>query len=102
MFKQVITMVALGVLMVLAACGSPTPTTAPTAVPQPTTAVESTTAPAATAATEATTAAPSGGAQLIVVSHDSFSVSEDVLKAFESANNVTVQILKSGDAGSAL
>jgi thiamine transport system substrate-binding protein len=36
------------------------------------------------------------------MTHDSFSVSEDVLKEFEQQANVTVQVLKSGDAGGAL
>lgn len=39
---------------------------------------------------------------LTVMTHDSFAASEDVLKAFEQANNVRLNILKSGDAGSAL
>jgi thiamine transport system substrate-binding protein len=36
------------------------------------------------------------------MTHDSFAISEDVVKEFESAHNVTVQFLKSGDAGEAL
>lgn len=36
---------------------------------------------------------------LIVVTHDSFSVSEDVLAQFEEATGVRVEILRSGDAG---
>lgn len=69
------------------------PTSAPTAVPPPT-----------TVPTNAPTAAPvsSSATELVVVSHDSFAVSDDVLKEFETANNATVQILKSGDAGAAL
>jgi thiamine transport system substrate-binding protein len=39
---------------------------------------------------------------LTVMTHDSFSISESVLQAFESANNVTVSFIKSGDAGAAL
>jgi thiamine transport system substrate-binding protein len=39
---------------------------------------------------------------LTVMTHDSFAVSEAVLKQFEEANNARVNILKSGDAGSAL
>jgi thiamine transport system substrate-binding protein len=37
--------------------------------------------------------------QLTVMTHDAFAVSDDVLAAFEQQNNVTVNILKSGDAG---
>jgi thiamine transport system substrate-binding protein len=36
------------------------------------------------------------------MTHDSFSVSEDVLKSFEAANNAKVVLLQSGDAGAAL
>lgn len=39
---------------------------------------------------------------LRVMSHDSFAISEQALKAFESENGVKVQFLKSGDTGSAL
>jgi thiamine transport system substrate-binding protein len=36
------------------------------------------------------------------MTHDSFAVSEDVIQEFESTHNLTVQFLKSGDAGEAL
>ena len=39
---------------------------------------------------------------LTVVTHDSFSVSEKVIAAFEQENNARVVFLKSGDAGAAL
>jgi thiamine transport system substrate-binding protein len=39
---------------------------------------------------------------LTLMTHDSFNVSDDVLKEFEQQANVKVQVLKSGDAGSAL
>ncbi|MEW5830592.1 MAG: thiamine ABC transporter substrate-binding protein, partial [Chloroflexota bacterium] len=45
---------------------------------------------------------PSGPATLTVMTHDSFSVSESVVAAFEQANNAEVVFVKSGDAGSAL
>ncbi|MBN2548438.1 MAG: thiamine ABC transporter substrate-binding protein [Anaerolineales bacterium] len=45
---------------------------------------------------------PSGPRILRVMTHDSFAVSEDVLIAFEQENNVKVQIIKSGDTGTAL
>jgi thiamine transport system substrate-binding protein len=54
--------------------------------------------PAATA----TATQPSGPETLTVMTHDSFSVSEDVLKSFETANNAKVVLLQSGDAGAAL
>ena len=39
---------------------------------------------------------------LTVMTHDSFAVSEDVVKAFEDANNAKVTFLQSGDAGEVL
>jgi thiamine transport system substrate-binding protein len=49
------------------------------------------------------TATPSTEPQtLTVMTHDSFSVSEGVVKSFEEANNARLVFLKSGDAGAAL
>ncbi len=39
---------------------------------------------------------------LTVMTHDSFAISEEVIRAFEEENGVKVQFLESGDAGSAL
>lgn len=39
---------------------------------------------------------------LIVMTHDSFSVSEEVIKSFESQNNVKITFLLSGDTGAAI
>ena len=101
-------------LVLLAACGSQPSAGAPTSVPPPTSAPVATAAPlpaAATAPAEAPTApaaaeaptAPAGDQPtLTLMTHDSFSVSEDVLKEFEQQEKVQVQVLKSGDAGSAL
>ena len=57
--------------------------------------------PAAAPATQAPSAAAAPQA-LNVMTHDSFAVSESVLKQFEADNNVKVTVLKSGDAGSML
>jgi thiamine transport system substrate-binding protein len=104
--------IALLLSLLLAACGgqpgASTPTNAPAATEAPAAtasapAGRATDAPAATEAAPAPTAAPSAGARtLTVMSHDSFTVSEDVIKAFEQQQNATVQVLKSGDAGQAL
>lgn len=48
------------------------------------------------------TAAPAPPAALTLMTHDSFSISEPVLAAFEKHLGTTVTILKSGDAGEAL
>lgn len=45
---------------------------------------------------------PAGPRALTVMTHDSFAVTDSALEEFESANNATVQILKSGDAGGML
>lgn len=39
---------------------------------------------------------------LVLMSHDSFAVSEDVIRQFEAEHNATVEFLKAGDAGEAL
>jgi thiamine transport system substrate-binding protein len=43
-----------------------------------------------------------GPAQLNVMTHDSFAVSESVIQAFEKENNVKVNIILGGDTGAAL
>jgi thiamine transport system substrate-binding protein len=48
------------------------------------------------------TATGSAPRTLTVMTHDSFSASKSVIAAFESANNVKVQFVSSGDAGTAL
>ncbi len=50
----------------------------------------------------ACTPKPAGPQTLTVMTHDSFAVSENVVKAFEDANNAKVVFLQSGDAGAAL
>ena len=45
---------------------------------------------------------PKEPATLTVMAHDSFAISEDVVTAFETANNVDVVFLASGDAGTML
>jgi thiamine transport system substrate-binding protein len=46
--------------------------------------------------------APTEGQTLQVMTHDSFAVSEPVVKQFEQENNVTVQFVEAGDTGTAL
>ncbi len=47
-------------------------------------------------------AASSGPRTLTIMTHDSFAISDNVKATFESANNVKLQFIKSGDAGAAL
>ena len=56
----------------------------------------------AACASQATETRPAGAQTLTIMTHDSFSVSERVVNAFEKANDVQVVFLQSGDAGSVL
>jgi thiamine transport system substrate-binding protein len=49
-----------------------------------------------------TSCAPKGPVTLTVMTHDSFAISEDVLAAFQQANDIKVVFLASGDSGAAL
>ena len=82
-------MMLLFVAILLASCGN-----------QPTAATEE----AAQTDTNADTtqADTTTDASLVVMSHDSFNVSEDVIQAFKEQEGITVEILPSGDTGSAL
>jgi thiamine transport system substrate-binding protein len=124
MFKYALrSFVSLLAILLLVACQGAVPTSAPaaaapTSAAQATTpakAVQATPAPATSttaAATGAPTQAPTavpptetlapGQTELILVTHDSFAASEDVIQEFEKANNAKVRILKSGDAGTML
>lgn len=51
---------------------------------------------------ESTATRPAGPETLTVMTHDSFSVSEETVRSFEEANNATVVFLQSGDAGAVL
>ncbi len=53
-------------------------------------------------ATAAQTAAPVYARELKVMTHSSFAVSEDVVTAFEKANDAKVQFIDAGDTGTAL
>ncbi len=45
---------------------------------------------------------PAAPATLVLATHDSFAIGEEVLAAFETEHNATVQVLTLGDAGAAL
>jgi len=93
------------------------PTAVPTAVPTPTPSVQATaqvtaTLPATTGTPAESTDEPTGEpaatdtpaepAVLSIMTHDSFSVSEEVVAQFQAQCGCTVQFLKSGDTGLAL
>lgn len=90
MNRRVRAVLLLGLL--LAACGGRPGAVAPTS---------DLAAPTA-AGVPGAAATPGAIRTLTIMTHDSFSVSADVLKAFEQQNHATVQVLKSGDAGQAL
>ena len=48
------------------------------------------------------TPVPGEPANLTVMTHDSFSVSQEVLSAFETANNIKINFVKGGDTGATL
>jgi thiamine transport system substrate-binding protein len=56
----------------------------------------------AACAPQATATQPTEPQTLTVMTHDSFAVSEEVVKSFEEANNAKVVFLQSGDAGAVL
>jgi thiamine transport system substrate-binding protein len=94
MYKKVFRIfVLLG--LVLSAC---------TAATQPATVSPATPSTAIETSTQATTAPATQPAPrtLKVMTHDAFAVSENVVAAFEKENNVKVEFLKLGDAGTAL
>ena len=51
---------------------------------------------------EGTATQPAGPRTLTIMTHDSFSVSEEAVDSFEQANNAEVVFLQSGDAGAVL
>jgi thiamine transport system substrate-binding protein len=48
------------------------------------------------------TSKPAEPQTITILTHDSFAIGKDVIKAFETANNAKVVILQSGDAGAVL
>ncbi len=86
--KLRLTLITVFVGLVMAACtGMPTPapTSAPTAAVEP-----------------IPTAVPASGRVVTVMTHDSFSVSEEVVARFQAQCDCTIRFLKSGDTGLAL
>ncbi len=53
-------------------------------------------------ASQPTSTQPAEPQTLTIMTHDSFAISEDVVKSFEDANNAKVVFLQSGDAGAML
>jgi len=109
MKQRLLLVTLLAAAMVMAACtpvpASPT-VVAPAATPI-TPVVATATEPIAGATAEPATPVPQPtaaptGKTLTIMTHDSFSVSEDVVTQFQAQCGCTVQFLKSGDTGLAL
>jgi thiamine transport system substrate-binding protein len=49
-----------------------------------------------------TAPAPAGPQRLVLMTHDSFAISQEVVDRFQAENNATLEFLKAGDAGEAL
>jgi thiamine transport system substrate-binding protein len=86
---------ASALVLWLAGCQPAAPT--PVELPNPTSGMP----PQASASAINATSPAAGQRVLKVMTHDSFAASDTVINAFEQANNVKVQFLKSGDAGAA-
>ena len=80
--------IGLSIVFLISAACAPAPVAKPAAETQ-----------AQQAASVAVSAEPT---VITLMSHDSFSVSEEVLAEFEAENNAKVELLPSGDAGAAL
>ena len=104
-----LTSILLLILVTTLLAGCPTPVTptpapetpAPTAAPTTAPTAAPTVAPAVTPSVEPLPITPTAGV-LTVMTHDSFSVSSEVVVAFQTQCGCQVQFLKSGDAGLAL
>jgi thiamine transport system substrate-binding protein len=94
MYRTISLLLIVGVLL----AGCVTPGVPPTVAPAPT----ATSGVTPVAATPAPTKPPAGSRVLTVMTHDSFSVSEPVVAAFQAQCGCQVRFLKSGDAGLAL
>ena len=82
MIRPIPTLLAALALLALTACSGGGPTPSPTVL----------------VPTASPTSVPP--TELMLLTHDSFAVSEEVLAKFESAHNATVKIVRAGDAGS--
>ncbi len=96
--RRILFLLMILTLLAVAACG-PRPMVTPTASPTPP--VQSPTV-SPTPSPEPSATPVAQPATLTVMTHDSFAASEEVIKAFESANNVKLVFLPSGDTGAAL
>lgn len=105
---------ALGLLLLLAACGGQAATSGPAATTPPAATADPANGARPPATAETPAAAPTGSPQgasatqafagqtLTLVTHDSFAIGGEVISGFEELTGAKVQILQAGDAGEAL
>lgn len=87
--------------LIAAACArSTTPTTSPTGSPN--ISILPTPLKSPLASPQPSIATPSGPRALRILTHESFAISDPVLKKFETDNNLTIHFIKESDAGPAL
>jgi len=92
-FRFLFSLILLALVVTIMACGSAAEPT------QTDTQAETVEERAVGAESPAEAAAPG---TITLMSHDSFDAGEEVIAAFEEANNVKIEFLRSGDAGAAL
>jgi thiamine transport system substrate-binding protein len=80
--------------LMVASCSTPAASPLPAASPSPAGASPS---PAATVPSPP--ASPAAGSSIVLMTHDSFAISDAVLAEFEQQSGVRVEILRAGDAG---
>ena len=93
--KQLIYLLLIATITFIAACTGPLVASPPA----------NTSAPAEQPATSPTDTPQSEVAEpetIVLMSHDSFAVSDEVVQAFEAANNAKIEFLRAGDAGASL
>ncbi len=99
--KKSLLFTLLTLAMIASACA---PTVTPTSIPTsaPVGSVLPTPPSSPLALPESPLPTPSAARTLTVLTHEAFALSDDVLKKFETDNNVTVNFIKEADAGPAL
>lgn len=90
-------LVAATLALVVASCSTPRASPSPVAAsPSP---VATAPSPTGTAPTPAPSPSRAPNSSIVLMTHDSFAVSDDVLAEFEELSGVRVEILRAGDAG---
>lgn len=101
--KKIFIFIALTVFLLSACAPAIQPEAQPASQEQPASTDQPTVAIQEVATTvESTPTTSAEPTELVIMTHDSFAVSDGVIQEFETKHNAKVTILKSGDAGAAL